>query len=55
MKDKDLENEIAKVMLDSNCVDKAIEHANSIKDGVPYLSFLAGAYYVIKYLKLKEK
>jgi hypothetical protein len=51
-REKELANEIAKILNDSGCLEEAIKfsNANDSNNGA-YLGFIAGAHFIIKNLK----
>lgn len=55
-KEKQLANEIAKIINDSNCVEEAVKfsNANDENNGA-YLAFMAGAHFIVKNLKENKK
>jgi hypothetical protein len=56
MKSEELENEIAKIVNEYNCIDEAVKFsdANPLNNGA-YLAFMAGAHFIVKELKLNGK
>jgi hypothetical protein len=55
-KEKELANEIAKIINESNCIEEAIKFSNANDDNNgAYLAFIAGAHFIIKNLKENGK
>jgi uncharacterized protein YodC (DUF2158 family) len=52
MENKDIANEVAKIINESNCIEEAIKFSNSNdENNGAYLAFVAGAHFIVKYLK----